>query len=596
MNAEEPGPNTEPTDPGRGEDAGLAPSADAPPSSEASATVPTRTVVPDLVPARMVNEFVYCPRLFHLEWVQGQFASSDDVEEGLYVHRVVDQPGGDLPAAQEDTEAFAGRTSRSFWLSSTTLGVTAKVDIVEIDKDGVVIPVDYKKGGPDRHGQVHDTDRIQSVLQALLLREAGYRVTHAEVWYAQTRHRHAIEITDKDTGDVQQLLARLRATAATPEAPAPLPDSPKCPRCSLVGICLPDEVNALRAREDTPPRPRRLMAADPDNRPVYIQEQGTVVGVRRGRLEVFKDGKALASYRLIDVSQLCLQGNITVSPQAMRELFAREIPVCWFSYGGWFAGMSQGLPGKNVDLRRAQYTSAPQLLNAVASRIVDAKIRNCRTLLRRNTRAPLDRVLDQLRDLATAARGTLNPPTLLGLEGTAARLYFHHLPDMFTDHPAVDVSGFSAHGRARRPPPDPVNALLSFLYALLVKDLTATITMIGFDPYLGVYHQPRFGRPALALDLAEEFRPLIADGTAITLINNREMRASDFHQHAGGCHLTREGRRTVLAAYERRLAQEIKHPVFGYRVHYRRAMDVQARILAAHLTGELPEYTPFTTR
>jgi hypothetical protein len=154
---------------------------------------------------------------------------------------------------------------------------------------------------------------------------------------------------------VRTILTRLWTTAADPEPPPPLQHSPKCARCSLVGICLPDEVNALRTRADEPARPRRLMAADPDSRPVYVQEQGTVIGVRRGRLEAFKDGTLLGSYRLIDVSQLCLQGNTTITPQAMRELFTREIPVCWFSYGGWFAGMSQGLPGKNVDLRRAQY-------------------------------------------------------------------------------------------------------------------------------------------------------------------------------------------------------------------------------------------------
>lgn len=544
----------------------------------------------------MVNEFVYCPRLFHLEWVQGRFATNDDVEEGLYVHRVVDEPGGDLPPPQDDLERFAGRASRSFWLTSTVLGVSAKVDIVEVGDDGSVVPVDYKKGAPDPRGGIWETDAVQSTLQAALLQEAGYTVRQAEVWYAETRQRLTLPVTDRSIEDVLAVLARLRQTAADPDPPPPLQGSPKCARCSLVGICLPDEVNALRVREDAPPRPRRLMAADPDSRPLYLQEQGAVVGIRRGRLEVFKDGDRLGSFRLIDVSQLCVQGNVTVTPQAMRELFAREIPVCWFSYGGWFAGMSQGLPGKNVDLRRSQFTASADVLTRIAARMIEAKVRNSRTLLRRNTREPVDAVIEQLRELAVAARTAGSSSSLLGIEGTAARLYFARFGGMFAEHVAVDTASFQHNGRARRPPPDPVNALLSFLYSLLVKDLSATLAMVGFDPYQGVYHRPRFGRPALALDLAEEFRPLVADGTVVQVVNNGEIKPSHFIRRAGGCQLTRDGRRVVIAAYERRMAHEIKHPVFGYRVSYRRALDVQARILAAHLTEEIPEYTPFTTR
>jgi CRISPR-associated protein Cas1 len=185
---------------------------------------------------------------------------------------------------------------------------------------------------------------------------------------------------------------------------------------------------------------------------------------------------------------------------------------------------------------------------------------------------------------------------LLGLEGTAARLYFARFTSMLTPDGGLDIAGFDTNGRARRPPPDPVNALLSFVYALLVKDLTVTLRAVGFDPYMGVYHRPRYGRPALALDLAEEFRPLIGDSTVIQVINNGEVRPHHFTLRAGGCQLDRNGRRAVISAYERRMAHEIKHPVFGYRVNYRRALDVQARMLAAHLTGEIPDYTPFTTR
>jgi CRISPR-associated protein Cas1 len=228
--------------------------------------------------------------------------------------------------------------------------------------------------------------------------------------------------------------------------------------------------------------------------------------------------------------------------------------------------------------------------------MIDGKIRNSRTLLRRNSRTAPVATLEQLRELSLSAATPAGFPSLLGIEGTAARLYFAQFTGMLTTTTGLDINAFDTNGRARRPPPDPVNALLSFVYALLVKDLTVTLTLVGLDPFIGVYHRPRYGRPALALDLAEEFRPLIADSTVIQVINNGEIRPSHFTRRAGGCQLDRDGRRAVLSAYERRMAHQIKHPVFGYRVNYRRALDVQARLLAAHLTAELAEYSAFTTR
>src|SRR6185437_4075037 len=137
-----------------------------------------------------------------------------------------------------------------------------------------------------------------------------------------------------------------------------------------------------------------------------------------------------------------------------------------------------------------------------------------------------------------------------------------------------------------------VNCLLSFCYGMLTKEMLAACLAVGFDPYVGLMHRPRFGRPALALDLAEEFRPLLADSTVLTLINNREVSAGDFVVRAGAVTLTAEGRKAVIRAWERRMATQLRHPVFGYSVSYRRAVELQARILAAHLTGELSQYEP----
>lgn len=551
---------------------------------------------PETVPARMVNEFVYCPRLFHLEWVQGQFASSDYVEAGLYVHRVVDRPGGTMPDPEQQEDVLAGREARSVWVTSPKMRVTAKVDIVRRDGDGSFVPVDYKKGRPDPGGGAWASDRIQSVLQALVLRDAGYDVHEAEVWYHETRQRVTLPIDDSSASEARTIVDDLWRVAADPEPPPPLVDSPKCPRCSLVGICLPDEINALRQRDAERARPRRIVPANPDPQPVYIQEQGAIVGVRGERLQVHRDKELLASLRLIDVGQLCLQGNVGTTPQVMRELFAREVPVCWFSYGGWFAGMAHGLPGKNVDIRRAQYTADRDVALGAARRMIEGKIRNSRTLLRRNSRSDASDKVDSLGGLATKVRSAQGFDTLLGLEGAAARVYFSAFSGMLSSDTDLPTDQFDVNGRSRRPPPDPVNALLSFGYSLLVKDLTVTALAVGFDPYFGLYHRPRFGRPALALDLAEEFRPLVAESMVLQVVNNGEVTERDFVTRAGGCQLDKAGRRAVLRAYERRMSHEIKHPLFGYRISYRRAIEVQCRLLAAHLVGELDEYTPFMTR
>ncbi|WP_348520449.1 CRISPR-associated endonuclease Cas4g/Cas1g [Actinomyces glycerinitolerans] len=481
-------------------------------------------------------------------------------------------------------------------LTSPRLGLATRLDLVEDGGDGTVVPVDYKKGHPNRDGRAWPSDRMQSLVQALLLREEGYAVEWAEIWYAETRQRVHIAVDDAAMQEITDTVARAWRVASDPVAPPPLRDSPKCARCSLVGICLPDELEALK----TPPRQRRplkrLMAPVLEGRPVYVTLQGATVGVRSDRLEVRSSGELQASYRLIDVSQVCVFGNVTVSAQGVRALLSRDIPVLWFSYGGWFSGMAEGLPGKNVDLRIAQFRASEEQQLEIARRMISGKIRNSRTMLRRNARAELGRVGDQLKELAIQARQADSPQQLLGIEGTAARLYFASFPAMVGKGSRVDVSDFQGNGRTRRPPKDPLNALLSFCYTLLVKDLTVTLSGIGFDPYYGMFHRPRFGRPALALDLAEEFRPLIAESVVLQVLNNGEVGPRDFRSRAGGCMLEASGRKAVLRAYERRLDQEITHPQFGYKASYRRVMDIQARVLGAVVLGELDEYTAMVTR
>ncbi|CCK56863.1 CRISPR-associated endonuclease Cas4/Cas1 [Mycobacterium canetti] len=543
----------------------------------------------DLLPARMVNEFVYCPRLFYLEWVEGRFADSDDTRVGQQVHRRVDTEAGAAPLPDEGELTAA----RSVMLSSQELGVIAKIDVIE-GIDGSVVPIDYKKGEPQPDGTPWPSDEVQACIQAMVLRNNGYCCDRTELYYATPRRRVSIDLTPERLAWVTDTVAAARNVAQQSSAPLPLVNSPKCVRCSLVGLCLPDETNALLARQEQ--QPRRLVPRDPDQRPVYVTEPGSFVGVRSARLEVTRDKEKIGSFRLIDVQQVVVFGRVQVSTQALHECFAREIPVMWMSTGGWLQGFAIGQLSGYVEVRRRQTVAHAQGGNGLAQRMIAGKIANCRTLLRRNARTDVAATVAALKRLSVDARECDNFAGLLGIEGTAARLYFAEFPKMLSAACAEIAAQFSVLGRNRRPPPDPVNALLSFCYSMLTKDLVAVIVGVGLDPYLGVYHRSRYGRPALALDLAEEFRPLIADSVVVGVLNNGEIGPHDFIRRAGAVALTSQGRKTVLKAYERRLETKIRHPVFGYQISYRRVLDVQARLLAAVLVGELPEYVPMVTR
>lgn len=547
--------------------------------------------VPQLVPARMLNEYAYCPRLFFLEWVQQQWADSGDTAEGSFHHRQVDVARGDAPLPEDEPDLLH---AQSVSLSSTELGLTAKVDIIEGDS-GLVRPVDVKRGKPPNIPEAaYEPERVQLCAQGLLLREAGYRCDEGVLYFAGARRRVTIAFDPALVHRTHELLGEAREVAGRDIPPPPLIDSPKCPRCSLVGICLPDEINTLADRTERPRR--RLIPSDPAARPLYITEQGAYVSVRNGRVEVRKDGAELASVRLIDVSQLCLTGNVQVSTQAFRAFFANEIPVCFFTFGGWLSGIAEGLPSKNVELRRRQVIAGSRGGFDAARRFVVGKIANSRTLLRRNARQDVGPIVARLKQLQLSAGQAESVQKLLGIEGAAARDYFGAFTSMLRPDLMLPGSAFTFEGRNRRPPRDAVNALLSYVYGLLVKDLTATTWAIGFDPYIGLFHRPRFGRPALALDLAEEFRPLVGDSVVLQVLNNGEVGPRDFLVRAGGVALTSAGRRAVLAGYERRIDMEITHPWFGYRIAYRRLFEVQGRILAAYLTGELSEYAPIVTR
>ena len=552
------------------------------------------------LPARMVNEFQYCPRLAYLEWVQGEWAESADTVEGRGVHRRIDRGPGALPEPAGDWRRRA---------HPCALG-----DIV------------LRAPRPDRQARSDQSRRRSS---RSTTSAAGARTCRpapgSPSWSSFASRGSCSKITAIAAVRVPSISARaasgsacaltsalrskalaavhgLRLVAAGGRIPPPLEDSPKCPRCSLVGICLPDEVNFFR--HGGVPRP---LAVDRELAlPVYVQATPGRVRKRGETLVIQTENDQETTARLIDTSHLVLMGAVDVTAPTLHELMRREIPVSWYTGGGWFLGHTTGTGHRNVELRTAQYRASfdPAFCLRFARGLVASKLRNGRTLLRRNwrgepsddvgdgpsgqsPRAP-DAVLGGLQRSARAAAEAKDLAELLGVEGNGAAIYFGGFGATLRTEPDA-VGGFEFQNRNRRPPTDPVNAVLSFLYALLVRELNVILSAVGFDSYRGFYHQPRYGRPALALDMMEPFRPLIADSVALTAINNGEVKPGDFVYAGRACALAPSGRKKVIAAFERRLAQEITHPLFGYRLSYRRLLEVQARLLGRHLMGEIAE-------
>lgn len=587
----------------------------------AKAGLRRRVELPQYVPARMLNELTYCPRLFFYEWVEGVFAHSDDTVEGALRHETLGEKAEALPPA--DAAGDERIHARSVSLSSDRYGLTAVIDLVE-GQGGTVSPVDYKHGAPrERDGglEAWPTDRVQVCVQALILREHGYTCDEAVVYYNRTKQRVRVPITEELVTATLASVDEARRIAASGIIPPPLVDSPKCVRCSLAGICLPDETRALLhgtrdqesdgvrqlglfgdeelAVEDTERvEVRRLVPAGDDLRPLYVTGYGFSVGKSGGVLQIKEKGALVQEARLNDVSQVNLFGSVSVTSGAVQALAELERPVAYFTMGGWFYGMTAGLGLKNVFLRREQFRRADDeaFCLRIACAIVASKIRNQRTLLQRNHVEPPARALLALKRLAKQALDAGAIESLLGIEGTAAHYYFGHFGGMIKVDAGKEQPAFDFTRRNRRPPRDPVNALLSLGYSLLVRDLTVVCHAIGFDPFMGFYHQPRFGRPALALDLMEGFRPLIVDSAVLFAVNTGMVMPDDFLRAGESVTLTARGRKRFLQVYEQRMDTQVTHPLFGYRVSYRRVLEIQTRLLARAVMGELPDYPGFETR
>jgi CRISPR-associated endonuclease Cas1/CRISPR-associated protein Cas4 len=580
---------------------------------------------------RNLHNFIYCPRLFYFQWVENIFQENADTVSGSLVHRNVD-----VPSKLDDSRELGlpeGARLRSLRLESESLGLIGVVDIVEGGPDGAEI-IDYKRGsarrGSEGERQAKEPDALQVAAHALLLREHGVNAVRGAIYYAADKRRVPVELTEELFEKVRTSIRQAKEIARSGSCPPPLKNDARCLYCSAYPICLPNEslwwarskkkaplegqldfgfikqsedevrdriLEALDFAAESGKQPPTLEPPRPehdDGEVIVIQTPGAQVGQRGEQLIVSVKGEEVRKIPGQQVRAIYCFGAIQFTAQAVETCLDLGIDVAYFSPAGRFIGMLRGLPASGVDARRGQYRlfELPGVRLQLAREVIRAKIHNQRVMLMRNGDVP-DRITKLMSNFRDATESARDMTELLGIEGNAAAIYFEQFESMLKQR---DDWKFDWRGRNRRPPRDPVNALLSMGYSMLAKELTGVCHAVGLDPFLGFMHQPRYGRPALALDLMEEFRPLTADSVAISLINRGELGPEDFMRNANGTFLNDRGRKAFWEAWFRRLDTEVSHPEFSYKMAYRRMFEVQGRQLWRFVRGEAVTYHGFTTR
>jgi len=336
---------------------------------------------------------------------------------------------------------------------------------------------------------------------------------------------------------------------------------------------------------------------------LYVTTQGAYLARQGDTVVVRVERETRLRVPLHGLVGIVAFGRVGCSPALMGACAERGVAISFFNMRGRFWARVQGPVSGNVLLRREQYrrAGAPEEAAIIARAVVASKITNSRNILLRGARdhpdgessAHLGEAGHRLRSIIHALSEATSLEVIRGHEGEAGRTYF----GVFDHLIVAQKQDFAFHRRTRRPPTDNMNSLLSFLYALLAHDVAAALEGVGLDPAVGFLHKDRPGRPGLALDLMEEFRPSIADRLALTLVNRQQVRGGGFEQtEAGAVNMDDATRKQVLVSYQERKEEEIVHPFLDEQVKVGLLPHVQAMLMARHLRGDLDAYPPFVWR
>jgi CRISPR-associated protein Cas1 len=405
-----------------------------------------------------------------------------------------------------------------------------------------------------------------------------------------------VPIDNAAYNDLKTAIARARVLQSSIERPPVTENERLCVKCSLAPVCLPEEARLASMLSELPPEAREvrqlsLFPADDDRRTLHVLTQGARIGRKGDRLEVSVMGEAPQLHPSREIGQIVLHGFAQISTQALRMCGQQEIGVHWITTGGRYSGAWVSGTG-SVQRRIRQYRAFTdqELCLQLATRLAEARARGQLSFLLRSSRET-ERSSPEMQSSIKAIRKLLSPmlratsiDSLRGYEGSIGAYYFRALPDLIVPDVGEEMK---PDGRSRRPPRDRCNALLSFGYALLLKDVMNAIMVVGLDPSLGFFHRPRSQAPPLALDLMELFRVPLVDLPVIASINRKQWDIeSDFDIAGQQVWLSDEGRKKLIGIYERRKSDYWRHPVVRRSLSYSRIMELEVRLLEKEWMNE----------
>lgn len=541
----------------------------------------TGPVGEDLPQTRVMalHALAYCERLFYLEEVEEILPADDAVYAGREVHVELEQADPSL------------RELRSFNVASEHLGLIGRVDAAR-RRDGRWIVYEHKRGRSARgHGgaaEAWPSDQLQAAAYAMLMEEeVSEPVREARIRYHETGATVRIDVDETLRSKVWSAIQRaseLRRSTARP----PVTSNPRlCLHCSLAPVCLPEE---SRLSHNADWEPLRLFPADREATVLHVVSVPSTLG-RSGNALVLRESQGEpVSIPIAEVDSVVIHGHAQITTQALQLCSYHDISVHWITSGGrYVAGTTGSDFAVQRRIRQYEALTNDRLRVRLARQLCGARIESQLRFLLRATRgggrsesmvAHLEGIRGQLRELPA----TQTVEGLRGREGAAAHEYFSALPELIG--PEVDPR-LRPTGRSRRPPRDCFNALLSFLYALLLKEVAQSVRAVGLDPAFGFFHTPRSAAPPLVLDLIDLFRVPVCDIAAIASINRRQWLV-DTHFVVARDHvwLSDSGRRQAIAVFERRLQDRWKHPILGYALSYRRAFELEVRLLEKEWAGD----------
>lgn len=528
-----------------------------------------------LIRVMALHALAYCERLFYLEEVEEIRVADERVYEGRCLHEQIPEYS----------------RIESLQLESESLGIYGKVDCVRRE-NGEWIPFEYKKGrariGADGRATAWPSDELQIAAYAMLLEEhIGRPVSEGRIYYAADHRTVVIKIEENLRQQVLEAVERARQLRATTVRPEVTRNERLCTHCSLAPVCLPEEERLIRQPD------KKIVRLFPENREaldLHIVTPGATVRKNGDTIVIEKREGENETIPIEQVGSITLHGFVQITTQLLHTCAHRGIHVHWMTAGGKYVGsLTQAAGGVQRRLRQYKGLTDESLKFYLAKRLVLAKVESqLRYILRQSRstdlRNEIENKIEIIRKMIKNIYKSQQIEQLLGYEGMAGKAYFQCLASMLRN----TEGAFRFQGRSRRPPKDPVNALLSFLYGLLYRACVQAIVTVGLDPTVGFYHQPRSAAYPLALDLMELFRVPLCDIPVIGSINRNQWKLEDdfvLTENKEHVWLSETGRKKAISLYEKRKQDKWKHPVIGYSLSYARMLELEVRLLEKEWSG-----------